>query len=153
MNYFIIFISLIVSFLPTKTDIISSNNITLSTSFNTNQWIDFSWTSVPGAVTYEIEGIEHSGNGVIVKEGTGFSARAYPTADPYGIFTSFELGTFGYATFRIYAYDSNGSLVGTSNAIAYGVVYVTQQCGLICDGIGLCNISTDWNPSGTIQCE
>ncbi len=154
MNYLIFILSVILSLGTNDKYVSNSNNITLSTTYNSNQWIDFTWTSVSGAVTYEIEGLEHSGNGVIVQEGSNFSARAYPTEDPYGHFSSFTQNQFGFASFTVYAYDSSGNQIGSSNTVSYGILVDLQQCGLLCNFvIGLCNISTESSPGQSISCE
>lgn len=134
----------------------TKNSFTLSTTYNSNQWIDLNWPSVSGASYYEIEGVEHpnSGNGTIVIETYSNSARAYPTGDPTGEFRTFVPNELGFAHFKVFAYDSNDDLIATSNIISYGIELITQPCGSFCNSpVGLCNIDIDVTQGGPIQCE
>ncbi len=95
-----------------------------SGSYYSNQWVHFSWSSVPGAVSYRvyrtgmIQGTLNEGANNV---GSATDVYDYPYLLP--TFSEFLPGRVDFASYYVTAIFSDGSESSPSNSIAWGVLY------------------------------
>lgn len=93
-----------------------------SDSYSSNQWVHFAWSSVQGAVSYNVyrtgqiqgtlsEGANNVGNTTDVYD--------YPYSEP--TFSTFVSASFGFASYYVTAVNSSGIESAPSNSVTWGV--------------------------------
>jgi hypothetical protein len=111
----------------------------LSSSANGLTNIELSWEEYPGADSYRVDGFDTSNYGgdaeLILSDGEGRTAFAWPTEDPRGEFIGWNFGEFGFALFQVHALDVSGNVIASSNVVSYGAEYDNPDA--FYSGVGL----------------